>query len=460
MFIFKSKRKVLVENAQNVARLAHKVVCYRKDILPQSVVSEIETLQEALLAVCKDKSATDDTIEAKMEALHHVIEKHGGDIYPVTFWSEHIEMLLVAAILAIGIRTFFFQPFKIPTNSMYPTYNGMTYEVFNTPEEVPSFPQEIFRKVTLFTKNKHLQATQDGQLSILVKQNMRSTAMSFHSYLVPSRKFFVWPSKSMRVMFLVNGEPHPIDVPAEFSQIHKIINHVYTADSSQRKPFSLSQEQRIAQGVGSDEAVFELPLNVILKKDDTILNFDILTGDMLFVDRLSYHFRYPKIGDPFVFRTDNIRGLNDPDGNRDEKYYIKRLVGKGGDTLEIKEPVLYRNRSPISGVDAFQSNADRVGEYEGYLARGWLSPGQQEILPEGYFYAMGDNSDESHDSRTWIHHHAIQSTDSSGKRKSKQLGINLEKRAGKPVNFVPDKEVVGKAVFIFYPFTKRWGPAQ
>jgi signal peptidase I len=35
--------------------------------------------------------------------------------------------------------------------------------------------------------------------------------------------------------------------------------------------------------------------------------FDITLGDALFVDRLSYHFKRPEAGDPFVFRTNDIR---------------------------------------------------------------------------------------------------------------------------------------------------------
>jgi len=465
MLFFKNKRKVLLENAQNVVRLACKVVSYRKDILPGSVVTEIETLQQELLNVCRDKASADAAIEAKMEALHQVIEKHGGDIYPVTFWSEHIEMLLVAAILAIGIRTFFFQPFKIPTNSMYPTYAGMTYEYYATPDEVPSLPERLCRKLKLFTTNKHLQAKQDGELSILMKEDTRNGAISIYNPVVPSRKFLVWPSQSRRLTFLVGDSPHTLEVPVDFHQILDIIEQAFMQDAAAPqgrayRPLDLSEEQRIAQHLRSYEKLVAKPLNKVLNKNDTILNFDILTGDMLFVDRISYHFQRPAIGDPFVFRTDHIRGLIDRDGHPDEKYYIKRLVGKAGDTLEVKEPVLYRNGKPIEGAEAFRLNAEKTGEYEGYLARGWLSHGEQETLPDGYFYAMGDNSDESLDSRGWGHQSQIYLTDSSGMHRSKQLIVNLEKKSGKPFNFVPEKDVVGKAVFIFYPFSSRWGPAH
>ena len=112
-------------------------------------------------------------------------------------------------------------------------------------------------------------------------------------------------------------------------------------------------------------------------------------------------------------------------GVPDDKYYIKRLVGRGSDELEIKESVLFRNGLPIEGVSAFTKNANREDEYEGYTNVRRLSKGSIELIPPDHFYAMGDNSDESSDSRYF--------------------------------GYVPEAEVVGKAIFIYYPFSKNWG---
>lgn len=64
---------------------------------------------------------------------------------------------------------------------------------------------------------------------------------------------------------------------------------------------------------------------------ERVMAFDILTGDQLFVDRMSYHFIRPGVGSGFVFRTGNIDGIARVYG---DQYYIKRLVGVPGDTLE------------------------------------------------------------------------------------------------------------------------------
>ena len=160
-----------------------------------------------------------------------------------------------------------------------------------------------------------------------------------------------------------------------------------------------------------------------------VLSFDILTGDQLFVDRVSYHFVRPQVGDGFVFRTDNINShyMQDAAGRQLEQYYIKRLVGTPGDKLEIREPVLYRNGKPITGSKAFNRNATREGNYPGYRAGGILAEGATFTVPEDSYIAMGDNSANSQDSRYW--------------------------------GTVPAKDVVGRPLFIYYPFTKRWGPA-
>jgi signal peptidase I len=104
-----------------------------------------------------------------------------------------------------------------------------------------------------------------------------------------------------------------------------------------------------------------------------------------------------------------------------------------GDTLEIREPALYRNGAPITGAAAFDANAKREGKYRGYFnwasgAGSLLRRGEKIEVPPDSFVALGDNSANSADSRDW--------------------------------GFVPAKDVVGRPLFIYYPFTSRWGVAK
>jgi signal peptidase I len=162
-----------------------------------------------------------------------------------------------------------------------------------------------------------------------------------------------------------------------------------------------------------------------VRKGETILSFDILTGDLLFVDRLSYNFVPPKVGSGFVFKTGNIPALKERVGDR---YFVKRLVGLPGDTLEVRPPVLWRNGNPIEGSPAFGRNARQEGLYPGYTNTGRLPAGETLTVEPHFYFAMGDNSPDSYDSRGW--------------------------------GFVPEKDVVGRPLFIYYPLTSRWGPAH
>jgi signal peptidase I len=178
-------------------------------------------------------------------------------------------------------------------------------------------------------------------------------------------------------------------------------------------------------------------LGTRVEAGEAILRFDITLGDALFVDRISYHFKRPEAGDPFVFRTRDIPGIEGGPSDIVDKYYIKRIGGVGGETLEIEEGTLLVDGKPRAEVEAFGRNALKEGEYGGYVypnpdarypPKLLTQPGKTAEVPDGYFVALGDNSANSLDSRYW--------------------------------GFVPEKAVIGKAVFIYYPFTKRWGLAE
>ena len=157
-------------------------------------------------------------------------------------------------------------------------------------------------------------------------------------------------------------------------------------------------------------------------RNQPFLHFDILSGDMVFVDRLTYHFRRPKIGEAIVFRTGHIPALTN------DIYYIKRLVGIPKDRLEIRSPILYRNGYPIDGSLAFKNNHQTKGLYAGYQNAGLLDEGMIHPIGVGHFFGLGDNSPHSYDSRFW--------------------------------GEIPERDVIGKALFVLHPFSWRWGFAE
>lgn len=409
---FSNPHKKVRKAATEQLQMAEKIFAYREDILPEADRAALKNVIDRMRHLLKDKSTPAEGFQIVQKEMEPIMKKTGGTFYPRNWIAENAEMILFAAIVAIGVRTFFLQPFKIPTNSMYPTYNGMTAAVY-VEEEGPSLPVQAFRFITLGAKHKAIRTDAGGELSLKITGKGNPDIK-----LVKGRKWLVLPAQKLRYTFYVGEEPVTVDLPLEFD-MRQVLMPLF--ESAHGRPAFLSDGTRV------------LKTGIIAGEGDTAFSFDLLTGDQLFVDRMSYHFRRPKVGDPIVFRTDNLENI---DRDNKGKYYIKRAVGGPGDTLQIEPPVLLRNGEPNTGAEAFNLNAGKVGEYSGYVYAGSSSNyplpffrGEDPVtIPEGHYFAMGDNSPNSADSRMW--------------------------------GFVPQTELVGKAFFIYYPFSHRFGPAK
>lgn len=422
MFSFSRRRRQRREAREWLAT-AQKVRHFRSDVLGEAALRELDDAAAAVSAALRDPQAQGQGLERAVKHLESVLRRHGGQWYPRRFLNENIEMVLVAAIVAIGIRSFFLQPFKIPTNSMYPTYHGLTHEVWAAPAEAPGLVGRAFRTVAFGARHYEVQAPAAGELVIPVfdphEPGRVALPGTVRFQLVKGREWLVLPSRLREYTLYVGGEPVTLRVPSDFN-LDEVLTERY-GQGNGTPPFPEMRGTTV-NGLPAIATGLHLPAG------EPILSFDILSGDALFVDRMSYHFVRPKPGDPFVFRTGEIAGMQARTGRPVDQYYIKRLAGGPGDTLEIRGPELWRNGAPADGARVFGRNAQLEPRHGGYMPLGRLAEGRTVTLGEAEYFALGDNSGNSEDSRYW--------------------------------GAVPARSVIGRAIFIYYPFTRRWGVAE
>lgn len=428
--LFSSQNKKMRDTARNWISMAEKVWAYRRDVIDESERRELLSRTEALRAKIRAKADAAD-LKLCIDALEPVLARLGGKIYPKTSMIDNVEFFLVAAIVILGLRTYVVQPFKIPTNSMWPSYYGMTADNLLVKHENPTGLERLARLLAFGAMRYEVPAPQAGEVSAKFYGN----GLMAYS-LVHGHKWLILPTTLKEYTFYVNGAETKVDVPEDFNEFDQVVQDTLfggadgfkTAFETAARNHQL-EASYVPVGVGSDEArrAYLLHTGKTVAQGAPVLRFDLLTGDQLFVDRISYNFVEPHVGSGFVFRTDHIPLI----GRKD--YFIKRLVGVPGDKLQIKAPVLWRNGAPITGSESFEKEAKRIDSYPGYsdaTTYGWdyLRRGQVMTVPKNKFFAMGDNSSNSLDGRYW--------------------------------GFVPAKDVVGRPLFIYYPLTKRWGFAH
>jgi signal peptidase I len=177
----------------------------------------------------------------------------------------------------------------------------------------------------------------------------------------------------------------------------------------------------------------------------------LLVGDFILVNKFAYGLRWPVLNEKFMQIGDPQRGdvvvfrfPQDPSVD-----YIKRVVGVPGDVIEYRDKTLYVNgvpapQTPLGKYTGIGAGADMTGadlrledltglEHQILVDPKWpdykcspystLAVGGPLEVPEGSYFVMGDNRDNSNDSRCW--------------------------------GFVPEENLVGKAFAIWMSWDSR-----
>ncbi len=104
----------------------------------------------------------------------------------------------------------------------------------------------------------------------------------------------------------------------------------------------------------------------------------VMAGDRIFVNRLSYAFAEPRRGDIVTF-------IYPDDG---ETLYLKRVMGLPGETIQGKDGIIYIDGKALEHDFTQEVSYEDFGPY---------------TVPEGSYFMMGDNRNDSWDSRYWEH---------------------------------------------------------
>ncbi len=382
-----------VRDAASMRRHVWKLLCHQRDILTPQAIEGLQTAMGQVEEGIRQNAAKDD-LKQRMQDLEKAANKWLKP-YPNASWRENFEVLLVALAVAMGIRTFFLQPFKIPTGSMQPTLYGVISEnlLENREIRVPTGwarAKEWFKGASYV----HVVAPEDCKV-MRVDDPWR--------ILIFNIKQTIW----------LNGNARTLWFPPDFG--------------------GQKLESRAA-----------LDPDKTYQKGEDIIKLRVTSGDHLFVDRLSYNFRLPKRGEIVVFETKGIERLPQ------DQFYIKRLVVLGGEKVQIgndRHLIINGDR-----LDATVPHFEKVysfnpkqppsdSHYSGHVnektVNEWYPTWQGSLAPyfpdqdtaftvdPGHYMVMGDNTMNSFDSRGW--------------------------------GQFPATNVIGQSWFVYWPLSERFG---
>jgi len=406
MMFFRWFTSQTLRNALTLRKHVRRLLAAQRDILaPQAIAN----LEDALKAFDQAVASGSDNkaLLAQMQKLEDAANKWIKP-YPNAGWRENIEVILVAVGVAMAIRTFFVQPFKIPTGSMQPTLFGVTSDNlmndpnFNIPTGLARV-KEWFEGVSYI----HVVAQADGTLNPVTP--MAYFPNSQMPVLVePPVKLLIF---NICQSFTLGGVKHTMWFPPDL-------------------------------GEAPLEYRCRLDPDHIYHKGEDVIKLRLGAGDHLFVDRVTYNFRKPERGEIIVFATGGTKI------EKQDEFYIKRLTVLPGERVQIGNDRhmiingkrLDKTTPHFENVYGFDPSippreSQFSGHVNGVVAQQFnLYPNLAPLFPDqdtvftnsgDNLMVFGDNTCNSSDSRVW--------------------------------GTLPASNVIGKSFFVYWPFTSRFG---
>jgi len=323
-----------------------------------------------------------EAMKSSGEALEACVNKLNPP-KPLAGWRENFDVLVVAISVAMAFRAYFYQPFKIPTGSMQPTLYGIHSEP-RDPAKAGLLDQQPFALAKWLVT---------GETFKIVRAQARGTA----SFTGGEGK------KPGYMCVVVAGAPHYVPNDAvEFDE---------------------NRQARLKGGIRNGESV---------REGQVLWSGVVISGDFVFVNRWKWNFGHPTRGEVMVFSTNGIQPL------QQGTHYIKRMMGLPNETLQVKAPQLLVNGAPVSAPERVGQITRREKVAPWAPAYAGFNPGDPQQarflssekdvvkLTGNQYFAMGDNSFNSFDSRYW--------------------------------GPVPERNLLGPATVVYWPFTSpRFG---